>query len=163
MSKQEDTKRRGLRPPSGTWNIKEITPQQSSRAKLSPRITAKQESTDTDTTAAFGLSKELLQTQKLPKKFDLSGNEESVPLLMSTFPRRSINIDNAAMQIYRNSVLVENTSCENINVGIRIRPFTVKEKEAMQIREVWDKSLDGKLLDKKKGIAYGFGLSSIHS
>jgi hypothetical protein len=163
MSKQEDTKRKGLRPPSGTWNTKETTPQSTNKAKLSPRITPKQETTDTESGAAFRLSKELLQTQKISSKFDFDSNEESTSLFMATFPRKSININNAAMQIYRNSVLVEKKSCENVNVGIRIRPFTGKEKEAMQIREAWERSPDGKLLDKRKEVVYGFGLSCINS
>lgn len=164
MSKPE--KKRGLRPPSGAWGAQAETspaeaatpskPAKTAGQKSSPQISPKETSVDSET-SIFKMSKELLQTQKLPKKFDLGGNEMTTSLFMSTMPRTSININTAAMQVYRNSVLVERKSCENINVGIRIRPFTSKEKEAMQTREAWDMSMEGKLLDKKKGVVYGFG------
>eukprot|EP00826_Nyctotherus_ovalis_P024813 TRINITY_DN19152_c0_g2_i1.p1 TRINITY_DN19152_c0_g2~~TRINITY_DN19152_c0_g2_i1.p1 ORF type:complete len:182 (-),score=31.21 TRINITY_DN19152_c0_g2_i1:184-729(-) len=72
---------------------------------------------------------------------------------------KCINLNEATKQVLRTSVLIENKSCENINVGIRIRPFTKQETAARITKEAWSKSSEGKLIDKKKGLIYGFGSS----
>jgi hypothetical protein len=69
---------------------------------------------------------------------------------------KNTDLNKAEMQILRSSMMMENKSCENIRVGIRVRPLTQDEK-TNKIQEAWDKSPDSKLLDKKKGIIYGFG------
>ena len=76
---------------------------------------------------------------------------------MQRISQVGININEAAKEVLRTSVLIENKACENINVGIRIRPFTKQEIATKQIREAWIKSAEGKLIDKKKGLIYGFG------
>lgn len=73
---------------------------------------------------------------------------------------RSTDLTRAEMQILKSSMMMENRSCENIRVGIRVRPFTLEEEADSKVLEAWSRSPDGKLLDKKKGIIYGFGLHS---
>jgi len=72
--------------------------------------------------------------------------------------KKSIDLNSAALQVLKNSVLVENKSCENINVAIRVRPFTQQETVSKQTKEAWSKSAGGKLVDKRKGVIYGFGI-----
>jgi len=73
---------------------------------------------------------------------------------------KSTDLNKAEMQILKSSMMMENKSCENIRVGIRVRPLTQEEK-TNKIQEAWGRSHDGKLLDKKKGIIYIFGMLCI--
>ena len=73
--------------------------------------------------------------------------------------KKNIDISHAAMKVLKSSVLLENKSCENISVSIRVRPFTQQETSAKQTREAWTLTPTNNLADRKRGIAYAFGIS----
>jgi hypothetical protein len=109
--------------------------------------------------------KTYLRNESMPRTNRKSGVNFARPqkVEMQRMSHLGINLNEAAKQVLRTSVLIENKACENINVGIRIRPFTKQEIAANQLRGAWIKSADEKLIDKKKGLVYGFGNSSINN
>ncbi len=101
------------------------------------------------------------KTQIIHRKPDREAKKEAEAEVRVTRiePKKSIDLTSAAMQVLKSSVLLENKSCENINVSIRVRPFTQQEILAKQAREAWTLTPNQKLCDRKRAVVYSFGTS----
>jgi hypothetical protein len=88
------------------------------------------------------------------KKRVTSPKKKQVSQIIKRAPK--VNIQQAEMNIYKSSLLIQETECENIKVAVRIRPTL--PREAKFKCGVWNIK-EHKLEDLLSGTAYNFGIN----